>query len=133
RRGVIRRAALGVAATLAVAAPAHAAHLEKVGSFTEPVSIAAAPGDEHRVYVVEQRGVIRELVDGVVRPTPFLDIRDQVESGGEQGLLSMAIDPAAPTHVYVYYSAADGHIHLDRFDAPTPDAVAGAGTTILDI
>jgi hypothetical protein len=121
---VIRRAALGIAAGLAVAAPAHAAHLVQVGSFSSPVSIAAPPGDPHRVYVVEQGGVIRELLDGVKQPTPYLDIHTQVKSGGEQGLLSMAIDPAAPTHVYVYYTAEpDGNIQIDRYVAPTPDAV----------
>jgi glucose/arabinose dehydrogenase len=131
---VIRRAALAVAAGLALAVPAQATQLVQVGSFSSPVSITGAPGDEHRVYVVEQRGVIRELVDGVLQPAPFLDIHDKVAFGGEQGLLSMAIDPAAPTHVYVYYaSATDGHIHIDQFTAPTPDAVVGAGTTIVDI
>ena len=129
-----RRAVLGVIAGLAVAAPAQAAHLEQVGSFSSPVSIAAPPGDVHRLYVVERSGVIRELIDGVPAPAPFLDIHTQVLSGGEQGLLSMAIDPAAPTHVYVYYtSKPNGDIHIDRFDAPTPDGVVGSGATILSI
>jgi glucose/arabinose dehydrogenase len=120
---VIRRAALGIVAGLVVAAPAHAAHLVQAGSFSSPVSIAAPPGDPHRVYVVEQGGVIRELLDGVKQRTPYLDIHAQVKSGGEQGLLSMAIDPAAPTHVYVYYtSEPDGNIQIDRYVAPTPDA-----------
>ena len=39
-------------------------------------------------------GVIRVLAGGTIRSTPFLDIRSQVLSGGEQGLLSVAFDPA---------------------------------------
>jgi len=130
---VIRRAAVCALAGLAVAVPARAAQLVQVGSFSSPISIAGAPGDPHRVYVVERAGVVRVLVDGVEQSTPFLDIHDEVSTSGERGLLSMAIDPAAPTHVYVYYAALNGHIHVDRFDAPTPDAVVGSGTTILDI
>jgi glucose/arabinose dehydrogenase len=131
---VIRRTTLWLLAGLAFAPAAHGATLEQVGSFSSPVSIAGAPGDEHRVYVVEQGGVIRELLDGVEQATPYLDIHTQVLSGGERGLLSMAIDPADPTHVFVYYTASpNGDIHVDRFVAPTPDGVVGSGTTILSI
>jgi len=130
---VIRRAAVLALAGLAVAVPAHAAQLTQIGTFSSPVSIAGAPGDPHRLYVVERDGVVRVLVDGVKQATPFLDIHDEVVTDGEAGLLSMAIDPAAPTHAYVYYVATNGHIHMDRFDAPTPDAVVGSATTILDI
>jgi glucose/arabinose dehydrogenase len=130
---VIRSAALGLFAALAATAPVNAAQLVQVGTFAAPVSVAAPPGDPHRLYVVERAGTIRVLVDGVEQPQPFLDITGQVGLKGAQGLLSMAFDPAAPTHVYVYYVATDGHIRLDRFDAPTPDAVVGGPTRILDI
>jgi hypothetical protein len=132
---VIRRTGLGLLAGLAFAAPAHAAHLVQVGSFSSPVSIASPPGDPHRIYVVERDGVIRELLDGVEQQAPFLDIHTRVLSGGEQGLLSMAVDPAAPTHVYVYYtSEPDGDIQIDRYVAPTPDAAdPGQRTPILTI
>lgn len=132
---MIRRAGLLVLLGLAAAAPARAAQLVQVGSFSSPVSIAAAPGDEHRVYVVEQGGVIRELFDGVERSAPFLDLTSKVRSGDEEGLLSMAFDPQDPTHVYVYYtSRPDGNIQIDRYTAPTPDgADASTGTPILTI
>jgi glucose/arabinose dehydrogenase len=130
---VIRRAAVCALAALAVAAPARGAQLTQVGTFSSPVSIAAAPGDPDRLYVVERAGVVRVLVDGVEQAAPFLDIHDQVGTAGAQGLLSMAIDPASPTHAYVYYTALDGHIRVDRFDAPTPGAAVGPGTAILDI
>ena len=132
---MIRRAALGPLAALAFVPGAHAATLEQVGSFSSPVSVAGAPGDPHRVYVVEQGGVIGELLDGVKQPAAYLDIHTSVESGGEQGLLSMAIDPADPTHVFVYYtSKPDGDIQIDRYTAPTPDgADVTTRTPILTI
>jgi hypothetical protein len=85
--------------------------------------------------VVEQQGVVRELLDGVEQAAPYLDIRSKVLAGGERGLLSMAIDPADPTQAYVYYTAkSDGHIQIDRYTAPTPDgANAASGTSVVSI
>src|SRR4030067_191488 len=59
----------------------------------EPVHIAVAPDDSGQMYVVEQAGVVRVVERGQLRPEPFLDIRGQVESGGEKGLLSIAFHP----------------------------------------
>src|SRR4051812_14754554 len=64
--------------------------LRRIGSFDSPTYLTAPPGDKHRVFVVEQPGTIREVRDGRKLAKPFLDIRSQVQSGGERGLLSMA-------------------------------------------
>src|SRR3989475_4884672 len=40
--------------------------------------------------VVEQAGRVKIVEHGRVLPTPFLDIVDSVDSGGERGLLSLA-------------------------------------------
>jgi glucose/arabinose dehydrogenase len=131
----VRRWIIAVLLGLAAAAPAHAAKLVQVGSFDMPVSVAGIPRDDHRLYVVEQAGVIRELFDGAQRPAPFLDIRSKVLSGGERGLLSMAFDPQDLTQVYVYYtSRPSGDIQIDRYTAPTPDgADVATRTPILTI
>ena len=57
-----------------------------------PVHITHA-GDE-RLFIVEQPGRIRIVQQGSVVATPFLDIVSLVQSGGEQGLLSVAFHPA---------------------------------------
>jgi glucose/arabinose dehydrogenase len=131
----VRRWILAAVIGMAAAGPAEAAQLVQVGSFDTPVSIAAMPGDKHRLFVVEQGGAIRELFDGVERATPFLDIKSRVLFNGEQGLLSMAFDPQDLTHVYVYYtSRPDGDIQIDRYTAPTPDgADVATRTPILTI
>jgi glucose/arabinose dehydrogenase len=92
--------------------PAHTAaargvRLKKIGTFDQPVAFAAPPGDPHRQYVVEQAGVIREIRDGRVVSKPFLDIRNRVVAGGEQGLLGLAFAPdyATSKRFYVYYTA----------------------------
>src|SRR5580765_3923744 len=84
---------LGLLASQGGAAQPHALTLQPVGSFSSPVFVTAPPADTHRLFVVQQGGTIRVLVDGVVQPTAFLDISSLVLAGGEQGLLSMAFAP----------------------------------------
>ncbi len=84
----------------------------------KPVAIAHA-GDS-RLFVVEQRGVVVVLLDGVVLQEPFLDIRDRVNSSSfEQGLLGLAFDPefARSGEFYVNYTNAGGDTLVSRFTA----------------
>jgi glucose/arabinose dehydrogenase len=91
--------------------------LAQIGSFDAPVHVAAAPGSDRLLFVVEQPGSIRVLRDGTTLDRPFLDIRDRVKYGGEQGLLSIAFDPgyAHNRRFYVYYVNNDGNIEVDGF------------------
>lgn len=59
----------------------------------EPVYVTPAGDGSGRLFVVEQRGVVRVLRDGVLLPHPFLDIAARVRAGGEQGLLGLAFHP----------------------------------------
>ena len=78
--------------------------------------IAANRAEPRRLYVVEQDGRIRYLVGGRVRGT-FLDLRNAVVSGGEQGLLSVAFHPAyARNHrFYVNYTDKNGDTRVVEF------------------
>jgi glucose/arabinose dehydrogenase len=68
---------------------------------TNPTHIAVAPGESQRLYLVEQVGRILILDHGQLKKTPFLDIQNQVVSGGELGLLSIAFHPRfAENHRY---------------------------------
>lgn len=84
--------------------------LTPIGTFDAPVLVTAPPGDERRVFVVEQAGTVRLVRDGLVSPTPFLDIRDRVIDQGESGLLSIAFAPdyAQSGLVYAIYNARMG-------------------------
>jgi glucose/arabinose dehydrogenase len=92
-------------------------HLRRIGTFESPTYLTAPPGDNRRLFVVEQAGTIREVRDGRKLAKPFLDLRSQVAAGGERGLLSMAFAPDyAKTHLYyVYYTGKDGDIHIVEF------------------
>jgi len=69
---------------------------------SSPLYLTAPPGDTHRLFIVEQGGEIRIVQDGQLLATPFLDIRDRVASGGEEGLLSLAFHPNYATN-HVFY------------------------------
>jgi hypothetical protein len=92
------------------APPASAAlHLSEVARFNEPVYVAAAPSDPHRVFVVERAGRIMVVRDGQKLETPFLNIKGSVTAPpGERGMLSMAFAPdyASSRKFYVFYTAA---------------------------
>ncbi len=100
--------------------------------FSNPVHLAAPP-DDPRLFVVEQRGTIRRIEGGRPGPTPFLDISARVLAGGERGLLSIAFHPRYTENgrFFVYYTAASppGQVRISEFRAPDPSAgAADAGS-----
>jgi glucose/arabinose dehydrogenase len=78
--------------------------------------ITANRAEPRRLYVVEQDGRIVYLIGGRVRGT-FLDLRDRVRSGGEQGLLSLAFSPdyARNHRFYVDYTDRHGDTRVVEF------------------
>jgi glucose/arabinose dehydrogenase len=110
-----------LAAVLAGAGPTTAARhaggvkLKRIGSFDSPVYVAQPPRSRNLLFVVEQPGSIRVLRDGKQLKRPFLNIRNRVLSGGEQGLLSVAFDPryARNRRLFVYYVDNAGDIRVD--------------------
>src|SRR4051794_7989450 len=105
------RSAVGVTALLlalpgtAVAAPSfHLRHVSALNGAGQAVFLGAPKGDR-RIFVVDQRGVVRVLSGGHLKT--FIDLRSRVESGGERGLLSIAFHPrfAANHRFFVYYTA----------------------------
>jgi glucose/arabinose dehydrogenase len=110
--------ALGLAAA-ATAAPERAAFGVKpfASGFESPVYVTSAPGDAKTLYVVEQAGRIIALAGGKRRV--FLDIRNRVKAGGEQGLLSVAFHPqyASNHRYYVDYTDTNGDTRVVEFRA----------------
>ncbi|MHB1296924.1 MAG: PQQ-dependent sugar dehydrogenase [Gemmatimonadaceae bacterium] len=85
-------------------------------TLTAPAHLTAPSGDP-RLFVVELGGMIRVIENGIVRPTPFLDISAKVSTGGERGLLSMAFDPQYVQNgrFYVNYTDANGDTRVERY------------------
>lgn len=137
---ITRAAALAaLAAVAALALPASAAaapSFVKLGDFNSPISVAAPPRDTNSVFVVERGGTIRVAHNGVVVPTPFLDIRGQVSLEDERGLLSMAFPPDYESsglfYVYLTASSPAGELQVREYQrSPTdPDRTAGTGRVV---
>lgn len=111
--------ALAAAALLALGASGPAIpklKLERIAPdlvVRRPVQAVFAPGDDSRMYVLEQPGRIL-VIDPSARDAKeapvFLDIRERVNSrGNEEGLLSMAFHPdyAKNGRFFLYYTVRD--------------------------
>jgi glucose/arabinose dehydrogenase len=82
-----------------------------------------APGDDDRFFVVTKSGVIYVVRDGVVNETPFLDISDRVEDGGQQGLLGLAFHPdfQANGRFFVNFTSPETYVAEFTVSAGDPD------------
>lgn len=80
---------------------------------SQPVHLTHAGDNSKRLFITEQAGVIRILKDGKLQPTPFLNIRKRVKSGGEMGLLSVAFHPLFKQNgrFFVNYTSSEGGLH----------------------
>jgi len=72
-----------------------------------PVFVTQAPGRPDALWVVEQTGRIRLVIDRAV--TTFLDVGDRIRYGGEQGLLGLAFHPDYESNgrFFIAYSPGD--------------------------
>src|SRR6266550_351131 len=95
-------------------------------------AIASTPAEPRRLYAVEQVGRIKYLVNGRLGGT-FVDRRDRVLSGGEQGLLSVAFSPGyARNHrFYVNYTDKNGNTRVVEFRSRNGVAVKSSARQLL--
>jgi glucose/arabinose dehydrogenase len=110
-------------ATASPAAAGPAIAVEQVlDGFQDPVDIAFRPEDPTSLFIVEQVGRIRIVRDGKLLEQPFLDIRQIVHAGGEQGLLGLAFLPSgAAGRFFVYYTDRDGNEVVASYDVTKND------------
>jgi hypothetical protein len=105
RRRVVA-ALVAAAAALPASAAAAPVRLLPIGSFAEPVDVAAPLGDTSRVFVVERAGRIQVVRGGA--SSVFVDLSGRVLADGtERGLFSIAFAPdfLSSGVFYVYYTA----------------------------
>ncbi len=117
----------------APAARARGVRLKKLGDFAAPVFVTAPPADRDRQFVVEQEGRVMVVRGGRTLGTPFLDIRDQVTSGSEQGLLSIAFAPDYATSglFYVYFTDGDQRQRVVEYRRASADRADPASARLV--
>ena len=82
-----------------------------------PVAAIADPTESSTFLIVEQRGTVVVAQGGRLLAEPFLDLRDQVSTGGERGLLGLALAPdyVESGRLFVNFTNRDGHTVIARF------------------
>jgi glucose/arabinose dehydrogenase len=100
-----------------------------------PVYVAAPRSEPGRLYVVEQAGLILVLQNGRLRTQPFLDIRRLVQSGGEQGLLSIAFHPnyVKNHRFFVYFNDRTGDVRVFEYRSNGTVALPGTARSLLRV
>jgi len=135
-----RVGSVAVAAFLFYGAASHAASVPTgfvdapfVSGLNSSTAMQFAP--DGRLFVCEQGGKLRVVANGVLLPTPFVQLT--VNNSGERGLLGVAFDPNFTTNnfVYLYYTATSPNIHnrVSRFTANGNVAVPGSERVILEL
>ncbi len=101
----------------------------------QPLAMVPYPGRAETFLVVEQSGRIRVIVAGTVRDVPFLDLRDQVAAGGEQGLLGLALAPDFDDsgRLFVNFTNRAGHTVVARFVVSGSDPLRADPATRFDL
>lgn len=146
RRRLLATAVLLAAAVVApLAGPASAAptpaHVRlhvtaRASGLDQPVGVVSARDGTGRLFVVEKTGAVLVYTGGSVQPTPYLDLRGQIETTGERGLLGLAFDPDFVHHPnlwVVFTRRSDGAVALARYSVPTYTASTVRTSTGLQI
>jgi glucose/arabinose dehydrogenase len=120
--GLIAVALAVTTSTTAIATSVRVAHaadaagsveLRRITTLGGTTAFAARTGDA-TVYVTEQAGRVRAIRNGNLVARPVLDLQDDTEANGEQGLLGLAFAPDG-NHLYVDYTDDSGDTHIDEF------------------
>jgi glucose/arabinose dehydrogenase len=92
---------------------------------TNPIAFVQDPADRTVQFVVEQGGRIRALRNGTTLEPDFLDLRNTIVSGGEQGLLGLAFEPPASSgRFFVNFTDRSGNTVVARFHRSSNPVVA---------
>ena len=108
--------------------------LEEIGSFDDPLYVTQPANDGPDLYVVEQGGTVERVApDG--SSTTFLDVTDQIVSGGEQGLLSIAFAPdyADSGLLYADFTNRSGDTRVVEYRAEDGAVDPGSARTLLAV
>jgi hypothetical protein len=111
-----------------------------VAGLSSPLFVTGPDDGSGRLFVVEQPGRIRIVQQGRLLATPFLDLTAKVTSGGERGLLGLALEPGFGTagrdRFDVDYTDTQGNTVVAEYRASANDpnvADPASGRTLLHV
>jgi glucose/arabinose dehydrogenase/chitodextrinase len=150
--GSVAVAAFAAGVLVSTPAPAAADTFVDGGFVTEVVAtvepfslVGLAFAPDGRMFVWQKDGVVRIIRNGVLLPTPFIDLSAKVNTYDDRGFWGLAFDPDFATNGFVYmsYTFEEGGNPNDsgpktsrltrvRADPANPDrALAGSETVIM--
>lgn len=94
-----------------------------VSGLKYPVGIANAGDGSNRLFIIEQSGRVMIVKDGVLLPTPFLNIHkklpvsEKIPTGDESGLLNIVFHPNFENNsrFFVYYVDTNNDVRISEF------------------
>ncbi|HVM41566.1 MAG TPA: PQQ-dependent sugar dehydrogenase [Acidimicrobiia bacterium] len=92
--------------------------LTPIARLDQPTDLAVRGGDD-ALYVAEKTGRVRAILNasggnGAVAAGAVLDLRGQITTGGERGLLGLAFSPDG-SHLYVDFTDLDGDTRVVEY------------------
>lgn len=87
-------------AAAAMAVPAGFVNERVLTGLTEPTAVVW--DKTGRMFVAQKRGPVRVIENGVLLPTPFIDLTGEVNPANDRGLLGIALHPNFPDTPYIY-------------------------------
>jgi glucose/arabinose dehydrogenase len=106
-----------------------------VSGLSSPVAFVQDSTNNSRQFVAEQAGRIRVVENGSLVATDFLNLTGSISSGGERGLLGMALSPdyAASRRFYVNFTDPAGNTVIARFLRSTGNPSVADATSRFDL
>ena len=103
--------------------------------FDSPLGLVQHPTDASVLFVLEQDGRIRTVRNGAIQSPDFLDLRSEIASGGERGLLGMAFAPdyATSGRFFVNFTNRSGHTVIARFRRSSGDPLRADPASRFDL
>ena len=112
--------------------------IQIANGFTKPVYVCQPPGENDRLFVLEQKGIIKIIKNGKTVRKPYADLRNRIHNpitpGDERGLLGLAFHANYQNNgfVYINYSDKNDHTIVSRFKvASDPDRLDTKSEKVL--
>jgi hypothetical protein len=135
RHFVAAAVSLGNLLFFAVTVSAQLRAVTYVSGLSLPVAFVQDPGDATIQYVLQQGGRIRLIRSGVLQTAPFLDLTSSISSGGERGLLGMALpaDYASSGRFFVNFTNTNGDTVIARFRRSASNTLLADASSRVDL
>lgn len=102
---------------------------------SSPLLVTSAKDGTRRLFIVQQRGIIKVMQPGATTTTDFMNISSKVSSSGsERGLLGLAFHPQFATNSFFfvnYTRASDGATIVSRFKATNNNTLGDPNSEVI--